>query len=360
MTARRQQAFDYFVGQGWSPAQASGIVANLVAESNLNPAAVGDGGLARGIAQWHPDRQDGFLAEFGKPITAATFEEQLAWVQAELQGREKAAATALRECTTAAAAGACVSERYERPADRQGEAQKRAALAERIFAELSGAAIPTQPAAPIIEGGRPMLPAVIAAVLPSIIQSVPAIASIFAKGERGKDNVKAMEIVAQVVTDATKSVNVVEAAEKLQADPEMKKVAQDALLADPVIASLLVGEAGGGIKAAREYDLKVMAQDKPFWRTSAVFWVSMILLPLIYWLVGSVIAGGVVLPESWPWYAQAPFKLLGGVWNGESRSGIANLVIGLILGGICGVYYGVSVTQNQNNQRRQTDATPVA
>lgn len=41
---------------GFTNAQASGIVGNLIQESNLNPRAVGDGGTSFGIAQWHRDR----------------------------------------------------------------------------------------------------------------------------------------------------------------------------------------------------------------------------------------------------------------------------------------------------------------
>jgi hypothetical protein len=71
--------------------------------------------------------------------------------------------------------------------------------------------------------------------------------------------------------------------------------------------------------------------------------MSVLLLPLVYWFVGSVIVGGVDAGES------TFLKLFGTSWTGESRAGIANLVIGLVLGGICGVYYGISVTQQRAN-----------
>ena len=45
---------------GWNQAQATGIAANIQAESNFKPDASGDGGKAYGIAQWHPDRQQEF------------------------------------------------------------------------------------------------------------------------------------------------------------------------------------------------------------------------------------------------------------------------------------------------------------
>lgn len=165
------QAVAYFVSVGWSPAQAAGLVANLWAESRLRPDAVGDGGAAYGIAQWHPDRQQRFAAIFGKSIVGSSLEEQLAFVHAELGGAEHAAGDALRACVTAAEAGACVSKKYERPADREGEAAKRAVLAAEIAGEQPAAPIedhsmPAAPATASQEGSMPFL----ATLLPMVLQ----------------------------------------------------------------------------------------------------------------------------------------------------------------------------------------------
>lgn len=96
---------------------------------------------------------------------------------------------------------------------------------------------------------------------------------------------------------------------------------------------------------------------KPFWKTSAVFWVSMALLPLVYWFVGSMIVGGmlVYLPDDTPTWARVLIALFGSEWTGEARSGGFNLVVGMVLGGIVGVYFGISVTQ----QKQQTPVLPV-
>lgn len=155
MTDKRWQALSFFISQGWTPQQSAGLVANLEAESALRPDAVGDGGQAYGIAQWHPPRQANFSAVIGKDIRGSSFEEQLHFVHAELQQTERAAGDTLRSCNTAAEAGACVSKLYERPADREGEAAKRARLAESIYREYA----PEQPAAPIEEGGATLQPA---------------------------------------------------------------------------------------------------------------------------------------------------------------------------------------------------------
>ena len=131
---RSRQALDYFTAQGWTRQQAAGIVANLVAESNLQSTAVGDAGHAAGIAQWHADRQAAFQAEMDRPIQGSTLEEKLQFVQNELTaGTERGAGTRLRNATTAQQAGDTISRYYERPADREGEAQRRGQRATAIL-----------------------------------------------------------------------------------------------------------------------------------------------------------------------------------------------------------------------------------
>lgn len=132
-SARAKEAMDYFIGQGWTREQAAGIVANLQAESNFKPDAIGDGGQAYGIAQWHPDRQANFQKFAGHSIRGSTFEEQLKFVQWELTHTESAAGNQLRVADTAREAGAAVSKYYERPADREGEAARRGERAEQIL-----------------------------------------------------------------------------------------------------------------------------------------------------------------------------------------------------------------------------------
>ena len=171
--SKQQDAVAYFVGQGWTPAQAAGIVASLVAESNLNPAAVGDGGAAYGIAQWHPDRQANFAAVIGKDIRGSSLAEQLAFVHAELTGTEKAAGDALRSCTTAREAGACVSARYERPANKDAEATRRGALAEALFAQY------TEEEERVMADSSPSLGATISSAAP-IVGAINPIAGLIA------------------------------------------------------------------------------------------------------------------------------------------------------------------------------------
>ena len=71
---------------GMTPKVAAGICGNLYVESiNMNPTAVGDNGLALGLAQWHPARQKGLVALAQNRGTAVTdLETQANYVAEEL------------------------------------------------------------------------------------------------------------------------------------------------------------------------------------------------------------------------------------------------------------------------------------
>jgi len=114
--ANADAAMKFFMSAGWSKEQAAGIVGNLQVESgqNLNTAAVGDGGKAKGIAQWHPDRQADFQRIMGKDVMSATLEEQLRFVDWELKNTEKSAGDKLRAAASAAQAAQMVDQFYER------------------------------------------------------------------------------------------------------------------------------------------------------------------------------------------------------------------------------------------------------
>jgi len=124
------EAMKYFMGQGWSKEQSAGIVSNLVAESGLRQNAVGDGGKAYGVAQWHPDRQAAFKKWAGHDIRESSRDEQYGFVNYELtEGRYKNVGDKLKTETAPDRSAALVSRRYEVPADSEGEASRRAAYA---------------------------------------------------------------------------------------------------------------------------------------------------------------------------------------------------------------------------------------
>jgi hypothetical protein len=114
---RGQQAMGFFMGKGYTKAQAAGIVGNLIAESNLKASgAVGDNGTAFGVAQWRGERLTR-LKRFSNANGRdwQDFETQLAFVDMELQNHETGAYRKLKNAKTVDEATAAFIG-YERPA----------------------------------------------------------------------------------------------------------------------------------------------------------------------------------------------------------------------------------------------------
>jgi hypothetical protein len=144
----------WFQGQGFSQAGSAGLIANLEAESNLNPFAQGDKNRAGqfeayGIGQWHADRQQDYKAFFGHDIKSVSdpvqaLKEQLEFVVHELRdSARKGIGDRIAHETSAYAAGYDVSGRYEVAAGAKGpaaEAARRGALAQQVFITISNPA----------------------------------------------------------------------------------------------------------------------------------------------------------------------------------------------------------------------------
>ena len=134
-------AYDLLRAQGWSDVHATGIVANLQAESGLNPASKGDFNKqsgkyeAYGIGQWHADRQADFKKIYGKDIRGSSLTEQLKFLTYEMRrGKEKSAGRKLLATNTYSEAGQAVSRFYERPGDIEGQTNYRGRLAAKLGA----------------------------------------------------------------------------------------------------------------------------------------------------------------------------------------------------------------------------------
>ncbi|MBR8509636.1 phage tail tip lysozyme [Burkholderia cenocepacia] len=131
----------YMMMKGWTQPQSAGIAGNLWPESQYDPRAIGDGGHAYGIAQWHEDRQAAFKKLFGIDIRKSTLEQQLDYVDYELRhGPDKQAmqaGTELMAQNSSVGSGGTVSRLYERPKDPREE-YRRGQIASEIDSSMKG------------------------------------------------------------------------------------------------------------------------------------------------------------------------------------------------------------------------------
>lgn len=154
LAQREELDFDNLRSQGLSPQIAAAVVANMETEPGLQAhGKPGDGGLAYGKGQWHPERQEHFRQIFGHDIWQSTDAEQLMFRVMELKGTGGDSLSAKSynlmnvPGMTAGQAGALDSIYGERPADQAGEARRRRAVAEQIYARQMQAPALTPPQA---------------------------------------------------------------------------------------------------------------------------------------------------------------------------------------------------------------------
>lgn len=129
---RQREAYDFFIGKGYTPAQASGIVGNLIQESghNLNVNAIGDKNLgpgqeAYGIAQWRLTRKEDLKRV--RPKDYDTFQGQLEFINWELDNTHKKAKEKVKSTNTAEEAAFWFGKEFERPKVVEAQRGKNAA-----------------------------------------------------------------------------------------------------------------------------------------------------------------------------------------------------------------------------------------
>lgn len=145
-----QDVYKFLLSQGLSPSGATGLIGNLVAESNLRPGAVGDAGTSGGIAQWHLGRWSA-LKSFAKSkgLSATSLEAQQQYLVYEMKTKYPSLWQQLssKDITEGTAAD-LVMRQYERPntKDKYGKdisAQMSAARAAKGIAAIKGNWDPT-------------------------------------------------------------------------------------------------------------------------------------------------------------------------------------------------------------------------
>jgi hypothetical protein len=191
--------------------------------------------------------------------------------------------------------------------------------------ENTPSVLPDAAQAPSKEQTMP-IPAIVAAVLPSLIEAIPKLGKVFGSGSEVADrNIKAAELVVETVKAATGAVNAQDAAERIKSDPAAARTAAQAV---DSIWYELTEAGGGGVDGARRADAAQRAGGDLL--HSASFWVALLLLPLVYLLVLSLIG------------------LVGtATWSDDVRAGLSGSLISAVIGGLVGYYYGQTTTRNR-------------
>jgi muramidase (phage lysozyme) len=145
------------------------------------------------------------------------------------------------------------------------------------------------------------IPAVVAALLPSLIQLVPQLTKIFGSGsEVSQRNIAAAEAVFTVAKDAIGAKNEQEVIEAIKADPVQATAVKQAIEKN----YLQIQEAGGGgIAAARDYSLTVAQMRTPEGQplsllTQPAFVISIVMLGLVVMMVLVVLFPWEILREN--------------------------------------------------------------
>jgi hypothetical protein len=127
----------FWQSKGYTCEQAAGIIANMHHESGGDPRAVGDGGRAVGLFQWHPNRRRNIENNTGINIDKGNTREQLeaaAWEMAH-GGDAFFKDSEFRSLRSAEEAAAFFSLMFERPAAKEVAAAKRAGSAASIVGQ---------------------------------------------------------------------------------------------------------------------------------------------------------------------------------------------------------------------------------
>ena len=120
-----EYAYKFYLNKGYTPAQSSAIVGNLLRESNLDTTILGkaDDKGSRGVAQWHSGRLDKLKSMYGDNWT--NLDSQLEFVDWELNNTHKSAGDALKKTKTVWEAGRVFTNDFERPKVKFDKDEKR-------------------------------------------------------------------------------------------------------------------------------------------------------------------------------------------------------------------------------------------
>lgn len=192
-----------------------------------------------------------------------------------------------------------------------------------------GATRPPDPAPAVPAQPENRMPPFLIPAIVELAKAIPRLGSMFATSEVAQRNVKAAELVLDAVVPAVQAGNVQEAVEKIAADPSARVAAEKAV---QEVWWQISEAGGGGIEGARKADAAVMQASGPWWQflRSPSFWALVLLVPLVYMLVGSLIG---------LWGTAS--------WSDDVRAGLAGSIISAVIGGAVGYYWGQTTSRNR-------------
>ena len=184
----------------------------------------------------------------------------------------------------------------------------------------AGEVLPEQPS-------KPMAP-IIAALLPSLVEAIPKLGQLFKGSEVAQRNVKAAEIAFSVAKEALGATNEQEVVQRVQADPAAAQAVAKAVESNWY---LLTEAGGGGIEGARKADAEARSGGRFDFIRSPSWWALVLLLPLVYLVVLSLIG------------------LVGSAtWSDDVRAGLAGSIVSAVVGGAVGYFWGQVTSRNRS------------
>ena len=176
----------------------------------------------------------------------------------------------------------------------------------------------------------------ISAAFEALVKELPTLSQLFGSGSRVSErNQKVIEATVNIVKETVGAANEQEAVAKVQSDADLRLSADAAIRAS---ALDIFGVDLSGVGEARKHDQARAADPLPFWKNSPAFWITCLLLPLLYYTVHTILTGSV---------AEG--------FSGEFKASVGSAVISGILGGAVGFWLGASFTTSRS---RGLGATP--
>jgi len=202
---------------------------------------------------------------------------------------------------------------------------------------LAGLSVPVAPApeasppAPEPPKEKTMAAPFAMLALKTLLTSIPTLIRFFGKGERSEENAKLADAVVPLAKQALGASNEQEVIERVMNEPGAIQTIDTVMQAN---LPTLIEAGGGGIAGAAQRDMAFVTalKGEPWWGflRSPSFWALVLLLPLVYLIVLSI--SGVLGPVQ---------------WSDDVRASIAGLIVGTVVGGAVGYYWGQSTSRNR-------------